>query len=721
MERNRHKLNTNKSQNSVNKDGYQPLSLNSDGKLLPYNDITRVINENEVFNNERQSSTKYRIVTSINSLLCNPLFNISGDNSWETFNTPLFRDRSYPPNGISLNEEEDLTFFESVDFHLKEKNGWFGYYNPKVNESNRFLFQDMKPGREELEIITKDDSNWDITYTYPADKLNNELTTDGLDIISKKEVNVGGKKMVAIGIPYKHNLKLGDIARLKNIGLDGDYEVKRLGLDNGDLKSNYFCIDVDIEQLTFNKPKFKKIVNGEECSYYFRVFKRLNNYKGEVLSDLDYDVYPVAFSKNVFGDPMIQVATKNDIDIDGLTDNLGRPLTEIYLTYIKKSNKGFTDVSSGLLVNNVPGLENNKQIPDIKRIHNGVDKPFKSSDTLNDAVLFSDESYIGDLVEYNEQTLLETILSETHHRFNTINRETGKQIKTVINKSETSAFDTNEGSAPIEEIVEYLNSVDLIMGTNQMGSSGFKSYEAQDSSRTKSSRLRTIDGDDFGYEGSGFEYGPINLKYDKSNSNICDESSERRQYSNDPSLSSATQIFTDRNGYNKSEPGYYSDGVVVKYWTGTRFTSSSNCSGNVNNGNNDSGSDSGTYTETFDLGARQEGYYYKPFHKIKIREFSNYVEFGDEKTVGVPSYATETKNGKLVWRDILDIGINNEDGGLDYPFLNGVHHLYIDNILSLKRQDPFSKIGLRAVGDIGDVKGIELSEKHKIKRTGDVC
>ena len=64
-------------------------------------------------------------------------------------------------------------------------------------------------------------------------------------------------------------------------------------------------------------------------------------------------------------------------------------------------------------------------------------------------------------------------------------------------------------------------------------------------------------------------------------------------------------------------------------------------------------------TEDLDLGNRQEGYIYKTHHKIKIREYSSYIEQGTVDTYNMPSYKTDLKDGRFIWRDLLDIGFND--------------------------------------------------------------
>ena len=69
----------------------------------------------------------------------------------------------------------------------------------------------------------------------------------------------------------------------------------------------------------------------------------------------------------------------------------------------------------------------------------------------------------------------------------------------------------------------------------------------------------------------------------------------------------------------------------------------------------------------------------------------------------------------------MDIGFVNEETELDYPFLNGSHHLYVDTILSLKRQDPFNDYNYRTESKVSDINGKKMKDKYKINKSGDVC
>jgi len=71
------------------------------------------------------------------------------------------------------------------------------------------------------------------------------------------------------------------------------------------------------------------------------------------------------------------------------------------------------------------------------------------------------------------------------------------------------------------------------------------------------------------------------------------------------------------------------------------------------------------------------GYFYKPHHKLQIKEYSPYVETGLKSQVdNVPGYAFYSKyTDSFRWRDLYTYGyIDNDRVGVDFPFLNGVHY-----------------------------------------------
>ena len=592
------KLTSANSKNDVNKDGYVKVNLVGSKRLLPTNDIDKIVNASEQFKIERQRCKYYRIIGTINPTVSNCLFNLSDTSknnafTYSVFNQTIFLDKSYPPNN-SPNDLEDITYSESIDANLKEKDGWFGYYNPNLNQRALCKFLDMEPKRERFSFIPDIEpynaslgalpvKNWELTITYPkyTDTVH-KMVNGGLWIIDIENVTVSTRPMTAFVTTCKHNLLAGDLVRITNTnGFDGDYVVYRVGLDNGDDKDYYFVIDIPNTGTLGTNARVKRLVNGVESEYYFRIFTKIKTKSTAIIEQDDYEVYRAGFSENFYNDPLYQFVFNEDIDVTDLTDNLGRPLSELYLTVIKTdSNQMFTQIKSGIETpflsklatsDNYPEL---KKVPLINRIHNGGNVspsvPFTTHIPLENGINISSTNFYGDLVEYNKTTLKEYVLVDIMHRFNTINRETTNTLNTI--------------SGP-----------PTALGVN-----------------------------------------------------------------------APTTLIT--------------------------------------------------------LGPRYEGYYYKAHHQIKIREFSNYIEEGDVNLLDLPPYSIISTTGSYIWRDLLDIGFNeSNEKPLDYPFLNGTHHMYQNYCFTVKRQDPYGVWGLITTTFPSDAIGDKITNKFKVNAADDVC
>ena len=229
---------------------------------------------------------------------------------------------------------------------------------------------------------------------------------------------------------------------------------------------------------------YKKVVNGVECSYYVRIFSRIPNFKrysgstnneyeiykdgGKAISDcqdvaheFENHLSRLAFAKNIYGDNIGQVVFTDDIDLSNLKDNLGRPLSSIYLTVIK-NNKGYKEWYGSNINNWRTELVNDENVEfshcfgqvscafDLSE-ESVVDESLKSIKTLNlvdgtnrgvdvsyingvrtygdveisnDEVWYeSDKHFYGDLVCYDAYNALETQIQPILHRFNTAQRE----------------------------------------------------------------------------------------------------------------------------------------------------------------------------------------------------------------------------------------------------------------------------------------------------------
>jgi hypothetical protein len=192
-----------------------------------------------------------------------------------------------------------------------------------------------------------------------------------------------------------------------------------------------------------------RIYDGQESEYYFRKFKKVKTRTSPVIETDDYETYKLAFSETVYSDPSTQFVFNDDIDISELRDNLGRPLSELYLTIIKTdSDTLFGKISSGIATPFIEKLTSSgtnpylRDIPVISRIHNGT-TPFISHTPLEQQILINTDYFYGDLVEFNKREVKETVLAEVSHRFNTLNRESAVSISAV----------TSLGEVPTKELI----------------------------------------------------------------------------------------------------------------------------------------------------------------------------------------------------------------------------------------------------------------------------
>ena len=269
-------LGSSKSKTSVNTDVYTNIQINGSERLLPNDEINSVLDLTTQFNTERQSCTYYRILGKLNPLISNVLFNITGNTSWEMFNSPSFTD--YNLKVVSA----PLTYIESINKNLKEIEGWYGFFNTGLTTQSICHFNDMEPTRDRFSFLpdfTNDKingtNNWDLTITYPyATDTTHNLVNGGLLIATSTNIYVGGKQMTALYVPVSHNLSSGDVVQLSGTNKDGIYDVKSVGLEDGSYKANYFSVD-EIGIIADFDSRMTKIYNNVPSTYYFRKFKEL--------------------------------------------------------------------------------------------------------------------------------------------------------------------------------------------------------------------------------------------------------------------------------------------------------------------------------------------------------------------------------------------------------------------------------------------------------------
>ena len=257
---------------------------------------------------------------------------------------------------------------------------------------------------------------------------------------------------------------------------------------------NYEKANVDVNAQDIS---FTRVVQNNEVEYYVRIFSKLPNWKfadkqitekllyqddleyikeyQKVPNEFDNTIGKMAFSKNIYNDNVTQVVFTDDIRIDSLRDNLGRPLTDIYFTIIKNNhgykewygkNKEIDIKNENVEYSHCFGKVNcafklsdasipNEDYNNLSLINN-IDNTFsrngldmslinenRPSELDNDEIQYyeipmdggdvsdsySDLHYYGDLCCYSRVVCDEQIIQDIGYRFNTTQRELDASYK----------------------------------------------------------------------------------------------------------------------------------------------------------------------------------------------------------------------------------------------------------------------------------------------------
>lgn len=565
-------------------------------------------------------------------------------------------------------------------------------------------------------------------------------TTNGLKIMSVTYTRgLNDDNVLLIRTYTKHGLAKGDYVYLyysedgKNFTKSSRYyKVTNIG----DLKKNnqdyYFYLTdlafldedgVSSDNLSSMSFRMRKYYNGVESEYYVRIFRKLPNfknkrenfvtdttnkyrlipdessccqceidtnvdnyirnnaYKGDTMIDFDREQYRLAFASTIYTDNSTQIVFTDDIDVDNLVDNLGRPLSEIYFTVVK-NNEGykkwygigdnaipnytnceyshcFGKLTSGFMFHTEEAdsadnaLYERAKLADVKIINNvGCYDSLNNEDFLKDDMQSLDEIYtyceyfIGDIAEFIPYKAEEVVLDSCYFRFNTAQRELGSDNKYYGNFTyhEITADDYDLDSFNVEEVT--------VGDTVNIGGVACDSKTRPE----------------------GYYYKPhfkINLR----------EFGDLQQGSHyDISVKSAEPI--------------QMNGIFIKITSSLSSKVSVNDTILICDDSNNI-----EYTTTvvqvidkvnFIVNKIDEINWLKlcdilnSEHKFKVRR----------KNTDIPSYAVKIGNNKFLWRNLNTVSNSNSEEITNRPFANG--RLYVDLQVDffLKRQDKDGKNGL---------------------------
>lgn len=399
-----------------------------------------------------------------------------------------------------------LSLKEAFINRIKEKDGWIGFTNPgniEIPNSagdtsgvtiNRMLannkaceFIDMYPDRSLYSFIPKYnkyrgriEKNWDycLTYPYSADTNMVDTVCGGVGgAISAEIISENGNSLLCKS-SFKHTLKAGGKINLYYYVGSGSGEtftkykakvgVVGVGNTDGSEKDRYFSIRLSDISTIYDKLEdgffYKKVSNGGECRYYFRIYKKIKRHTEDGELDLRSDINKLAYGENIYGDRVAQIVYTDDVDISELKDHMGSIPTELYLTVVKR-NAGHTnwyngdvnddeveyshcfgEVTAGVDFGSASAAQFDYNIRYLHNINvNGLGAiSTKGASAFGETILFGvpsavsyditidDDLFYGDVVEFDISNFTETEISPVLFRFNTAQREyTGAKYRKV--------------------------------------------------------------------------------------------------------------------------------------------------------------------------------------------------------------------------------------------------------------------------------------------------
>lgn len=631
----------------------------------------------------------------------------------------------------------------------EEKNGWYGFVNVgNIDISNTAnsaqtsvnrLFQDKKPcefidlypGRDLYSFVPKWNSfykrtekNWDYCITYPSssDTETFNKVCGGKNQAVRCSVTSGnsvyGVQILRCSSYFKHNLKAGDFISVyywedNEEDKDGNnvrsflkfskkVRVLSVGDANGAHKDRIFSVKLaDIEgvcdSLLTNGFFFKRLSNGVECNYYFRKFKKLSEHEKS-------DINKIAFGTNIYGDNVAQILFLDDVVTEGIMDNNGRPLSEVYLTVVKR-NEGnkiwygseqqtihtavgaehieyshcFGKVTDGV---DFSGIETEPYDYNVHYLNN-VDRTNTDTDwkrtlsawgetlmmsatpkTLSEGkeITIDNDDFFGDVVEFDSTTYTETIIGDVCFRFNTAQRESSSKLFKNIYEDRIQYDDFDFSAFTVQRY--YIN--DTATENRISGTTGTTSL---------------IYGN---IMPEGYYYKPhFKIQLRKESETVNAVNGKLVNYGTDISMDENGSGITSLDFDFPSNYGFIKGDYLAFYNTENYQTTW----GEINSV---SGNHMRVYFSTK----------YDKIGKDAVEEFTpgskkrKYWAFWAETSV--PTYAKFSMDYmKFVWRSLVPMSELTSDEDLyDMTFSNG--RLYIEKNLNLflRRQDPEGKYGL---------------------------
>lgn len=434
------------------KDVWVQPPLFSNSREYVEGDRTILVDQQTVFDNERQRSDIFRLSGKITNIVNNE---VSGKTSYTPYKNYLYYTNPIQ-NAISSINNPSLAwegYPQYSEFSISRNigiNGHIPFINKSASSYNWAFY-----------VTYAFSSTTTQTMSYTSEKFgvtnNGFLCGDGIPYVLESGV-FNGKRLVYFYCGVNHNLQAGQSVEL-SVPINGKTVFTVYSLGDGTYRSedNVFSIydlkfnPTDVQTGTYGTLKrISNITNSGETKsiYYVRLHKILKTPDMCNISKAGFENNPFFIKKKLEytqltpnqtervsikdGTQTFSYTIDSDVDIAGLTDNNGKPITELFLTTIERGymgwfNKPYTNQNGqptgieigwnfNFLNNSIDNwwdknsVVNKDNIPVNSYVANG--QTFYYNDYLNVGEILK-----GDFCEYNYTEQKEYVLSRMSHKY----------------------------------------------------------------------------------------------------------------------------------------------------------------------------------------------------------------------------------------------------------------------------------------------------------------
>lgn len=427
---------------NTDKDLFVQVPLENDFREFIEGDRSSLINLEQVFDAERQLSSRFRVAGKITNLFNNT---ITGKTDYTPFRNSLY----YIDEVNSVNtgiwkgypQADEFTFFrtQGISGHTTYVPKSAGTYNYNVYVSYAF-------SSSTTQVMSYRDSDLGVS-------VGSFMAGDGIPFVIQNS-QFDGKPYIYFYCATPHNLQVGQYVQL-SVSSNGTnlFQVYDLGDENVGSQETVFALyDIGYTALTNNiGGTFKRIVDiqnsGETMSkYYVRLHKILT-------TPSQSDVTKMGFENSIFPNQrkleysaltpnnIERISQKNDsqsfsfsfdedINISGLLDSNKKPIKELFVSVVEKGYMGwFNKPYNSTFTSAIDiGWSFNFEQDMVSNWWNHASYDNKdnipvSSYTINGRTFYYNQDLPvghvikGDFCEYNETEQQEYVLSKMSHKF----------------------------------------------------------------------------------------------------------------------------------------------------------------------------------------------------------------------------------------------------------------------------------------------------------------